>query len=127
MIKWKYQKIFLWLQHLHKERNVTSVVEMPTLVIIVLPEKLYAISVENHARACKSKSTSGSVAMVFNRSVMAKRSNIPQGLDQAATAVTIYGKCVNALVDSCSTESYISEKMAKELGQKIHPNSKVSK
>ena len=76
------------------------------------------------ARACKSKSISGSVAMVFKSSVMATRSNIPQGLDQAATAVTINGKCVNALVDSCSIESYISEKMAKELGLKIHPSSK---
>ena len=76
------------------------------------------------ACACKSKSTSGSVAMVFKSSVMATKSNIPQGLDQAATAVTINGKCVNALVDSCSTESYISEKMAKELGLKIHPSSK---
>ena len=79
---------------------------------------------EHFARACKSKSTSGSVAMVFKSSVMATKSNIPQGLDQAATAVTINGKCVNALVDSCSTESYISEKMAKELGLKIHPSSK---
>ena len=47
-----------------------------------------------------------------------------QGLSQAATSVTIVGQEISAFIDSCSTDSYISEKVAQKLKPKLHPTNK---
>ncbi|XP_064103977.1 uncharacterized protein LOC135213780 [Macrobrachium nipponense] len=76
------------------------------------------------ARVCQSKSTKASIATVFISHIMTTVTNVPHGLSQAATVVTVKGKKLSALIDSYSTESYISEKVVQELELKVHPSSK---
>lgn len=77
------------------------------------------------APVCKSsKPLSGSVATVFSSHVLATMTNVPNGPSHAATAVTIRGQKVSALMDSCSTDSYISEKVAQKLHLQVYPSSK---
>lgn len=81
------------------------------------------------ARVCKSgefksRVSSGLVATTFNSHILATLTNVPQGLSKAATFATINGRKVSALMDSCSTDSYIDEQVAQELGLEVHKTSK---
>lgn len=64
------------------------------------------------------------MAIVFNSHVLAIFFNVPQGLSQAATSATVNGRKVSAVMDLCSTDSYLSEAVVQELKLKMHPTSK---
>ena len=48
----------------------------------------------------------------------------PDSLKHAATSLILNDDVFNCLIDSCSSESYINEEIAKKLGLKVHKFSK---
>ena len=48
----------------------------------------------------------------------------PSGLSHAAVTVTINGHELTALVDSCSSDSFMSEDSVKQLGLEFQPSSR---
>ena len=74
-----------------------------------------------YARACQSKPL---LATVEDPHVLSMCTNVPRKLHSSATSVIINKIQLSALLDSCSTDSYISDRVARELKLEIHPSNK---
>ena len=68
----------------------------------------------HYACACQSKPLLATMA----------DPHVPQELHPSATSVIINKIQLSALLDSCSTDSYISDRVARELKLEIHPSNK---
>ena len=79
---------------------------------------------EGHfAKVCTSKSRSTAAAL-YKPSLLAITAAFPKNLSHAATKVMINGHCINALIDSCSSDSFINESTAHRLNLKMRPLNK---
>ena len=79
----------------------------------------------HYAKVCQSKASSGSAAAAYASHMLAVNSNIPDGLLHAASTAKIQDTIVEVLLDSCSTESFINENLARQLNLKIIPKEKA--
>lgn len=79
------------------------------------------------SKVCRLKlsaTNSGVAAVTYSQSILAMTTSYPPGLSYASGEVKINGKAASALFDSCSTESFISRKIAEDLKLKIYPVNK---
>ncbi len=74
----------------------------------------------HYAKVCRSKAST--VASIFSPSLCAIVASCPESLKQASVMISVGKKTLTALVDSGSSDSYISENMAKHLNLHIHPS-----
>lgn len=72
----------------------------------------------HYAKVCRSKAPT--VGSLF--SLYATVASCPDSLKQASVMVSVGKRILTALVDSGSSNSYISERMAKRLDLVIHPS-----
>ena len=82
------------------------------------------------AKVCLSKKKQNSVgttATLYSPTIcaMGMLAIFPPGLSHAAVTVTINGHELTALIDSCSSDSFISEDSVKQLGLEIQPSSRT--
>ena len=68
----------------------------------------------HYAKVCRSKG-SATVATIFKPSLCAMTAAVPGSLSRAAAHVYINGQQLSALVDSCSSESFISDEVVHKL------------
>lgn len=85
--------------------------------------------VGHYAKVCKSKQfkrTGGTAAIITTSkpSLLAITASYPSSLSQAAVKLNLNGQKLEALMDSCSSDSFISEKMATKLKLQIHSSTK---
>jgi hypothetical protein len=73
-----------------------------------------------YAKVCRSKAPT--VASIFSPPLCALVASCPESLKQESVMVSVGNKTLTALVDSGSSDSYISESMAKHLDLYIHPS-----
>ena len=76
----------------------------------------------HYAKVCKSKVNADPAASMFSPALCTITAACPESLIQASAKVSIGGTCLIALIDSGSSDSYISENMAKKLCLKLHPS-----
>ena len=74
----------------------------------------------HYAKVCRSKAST--VASIFSPSLCAIVASCPESLKQASVMISVGKKTLTALVDSGSSDSYISENMTKHLNLHIHPS-----
>ena len=74
----------------------------------------------HYAKVCKSRASPGSTASMFTPTLCSVTASCPKSLEHASIKVLINGTELTALVDSGSSESLISEIMAKKLCLKLH-------
>ena len=67
---------------------------------------------------CRSNATN---TMIHSAYISIDTKTVPVGLFHAATFVTVENKTLNALIDSCASENFISEKIVKLLSLKTFP------
>ena len=82
------------------------------------------------AKVCLSKkrqNSAGTTATLYSPAIcaMGMLAIFPPGLSHAAVTVTINGHELTALIDSCSSDSFISEDSVKQLGLEIQPSSRT--
>ena len=75
----------------------------------------------HYACACKSKSL---LATMVDPHVLTLYANVPRELRSCTTSLIINKIQQSALLDFCSTDSYISNRVAWELKLEIHPSNK---
>ena len=71
--------------------------------------------------ACRSKPLLATMADPY---VLTMCANVPWELHSSATTVIINKIQLSALLDSCSTDSYSNDRVARELKLEIHPSNK---
>ena len=81
------------------------------------------------AKVCLSKkrqNSTGTTATLYSPTICAMGilAIFPPSLSHAAVTVTINGHELTALIDSCSSDSFISEDSVKQLGLEIQPSSR---
>lgn len=76
------------------------------------------------SKVCMSKSTTSTTATMFKPALLAITAAFPQSLSHAAAVVSVNGHDLNALIDSCSSDSFISEDAARILKLKVFPANK---
>ena len=77
----------------------------------------------HYAKVCKSsKATTSTTASMFSPTLCTITAACPDSLMQASVKVSVCGNILTALLDSGSSDSFISESMAKQLHLKIHPS-----
>ena len=76
----------------------------------------------HYAKVCKSRASPGSTASMFTPTLCSVTASCPKSLEHASIKVLINGTELTALIDSGSSESFISEIMAKKLCLKLHPS-----
>ncbi len=74
----------------------------------------------HYVKVCRSKAST--VASIFSPSLCAIVASCLESLKQASVMISVGKKTLTALVDSGSSDSYISENMAKHLNLHIHPS-----
>ena len=75
----------------------------------------------------RHNSAAGTTATLYSPTIcaMGMLAIFPPGLSHAAVTVTINGHELTALIDSCSSNSFISEDSVKQLGLEIQPYSRT--
>ena len=81
------------------------------------------------SKVCKSKPTESiaaesTAATLYKPALLTIAAAFPPNLSHAAVRVIVNGHPLNALIDSCSSDSFISERIARNLQLEIHPASK---
>jgi hypothetical protein len=76
----------------------------------------------HYAKVCKSKAPAITTASMFTPTLCSIVASCPESLKQASVNVSIGGIELTALINSGSSESFISETMAKKLSLKLHPS-----
>ncbi|GAB1599994.1 uncharacterized protein LOC115215493, partial [Argonauta hians] len=72
-------------------------------------------------KMCRSLPTTNNATIHSASCISIDSTNIPVGLQHAATSVTVQSKTLNTLIDSGASENFICEKVAKSLSMKIFP------
>ncbi|XP_068205852.1 uncharacterized protein [Palaemon carinicauda] len=67
------------------------------------------------AKVCKSKVSGSTTATLYNPPLLTITATYPNNLSHAATNITVNGHSLKALVDSCSSDSFIREEVAQRL------------
>ncbi|XP_076052612.1 uncharacterized protein LOC143032026 [Oratosquilla oratoria] len=69
------------------------------------------------AKVCRSKgkTSDSTTATLYNPTLLTLAATFPKNLSHAATDITVNGHSLKALIDSCSSDSFISEKVAQKL------------
>ena len=75
----------------------------------------------HYACACRSKPL---LATMADPHVLTMCANVPRDLHSSATSVINNKIQLSALLDFCSTDSYISDRVAQDLKLEIHPSNK---
>ncbi|XP_068237219.1 uncharacterized protein [Palaemon carinicauda] len=75
------------------------------------------------AKVCKSKISGSTTATLYNPTLLAITATYPNNLSHAATNITVNGHSLKALVDSCSSDSFIREEVAQRLNLTVVPAS----
>ncbi|XP_068235485.1 uncharacterized protein [Palaemon carinicauda] len=75
------------------------------------------------AKVCKSKISGSTTATLYNPTLLAITATYPNNLSHAATNITVNGHSLKALVDSCSSDSFIREEVAQRLNLTVVPSS----
>ncbi|XP_068211794.1 uncharacterized protein [Palaemon carinicauda] len=75
------------------------------------------------AKVCKSKISGSITATLYNPTLLAITATYPNNLSHAATNITVNGHSLKALVDSCSSDSFIREEVAQRLNLTVVPAS----
>ncbi|XP_068235600.1 uncharacterized protein [Palaemon carinicauda] len=68
-------------------------------------------------------STGSTTATLYNPTLLAITATYPNNLSHAATNITVNGHSLKALVDSCSSDSFIREEVAQRLNLTVVPAS----
>lgn len=76
------------------------------------------------AKVCRSNASASTTATLYNPILLTTAATFPKNLSHAATLVTVNGHSLKALIDSCSSDSFISEKIAQKLKLAVIPVSK---
>ena len=76
----------------------------------------------HYGKVCMSKATSSTTASLFSPSICSITAACPKRLSHASVNVSVYGNTLSALIDSGSSDSFISQTVAEQLNQKIHPS-----
>ncbi|XP_076037194.1 uncharacterized protein LOC143022734 [Oratosquilla oratoria] len=78
------------------------------------------------AKVCRSKAktSDSTTATLYNPTLLTLAATFPKNLSHAATDITVNGHSLKALIDSCSSDSFISEKVAQKLKLTVVPASK---
>ena len=76
----------------------------------------------HYARVCKSKAPAITTASMFTPILCSIVASCPESLKQATVRVSIGRIELIALIDSGSSESFISETMARKLSLELHPS-----
>lgn len=76
------------------------------------------------AKVCRSKASESTIATLYNPTLLTLAATFPKNLSHAATDVTINGHSFKALIDSCSSDSFITEKVARKLKLTVVPANK---
>ena len=69
-----------------------------------------------------SKANASTTAAVFSPTICSITAACPNSLSQASVNVSVYGNTLSALIDSGSSDSFISQTVAEQLDLKIHPS-----
>ncbi|XP_068206259.1 uncharacterized protein [Palaemon carinicauda] len=75
------------------------------------------------AKVCKSKVSGSTAATLYNPTLLTITATYPNNLSHAATNITVNGHSYKALVDSCSSDSFIREEVAQRLKLTVVPAS----
>ena len=67
------------------------------------------------AKVCRSKMSESTVAALYSPTLLTIPATFPQNLSHAATHVTVNGHPLKALIDSCSSDSFIRQTVAQRL------------
>ncbi|XP_064083977.1 uncharacterized protein LOC135199749 [Macrobrachium nipponense] len=78
-------------------------------------------STGHFAKVCKSKASGSTTAALYNPSLLTIAATYPKNLSHAATNITVNGHSLKALIDSCSSDSFICEEIAQKLNLTIVP------
>ncbi|XP_064077645.1 uncharacterized protein LOC135195313 [Macrobrachium nipponense] len=73
------------------------------------------------AKVCKSKASGSTTAALYNPTLLTIAATYPKNLSHAATNITVNGHSLKALIDSCSSDSFIREEVAQKLNLTIVP------
>ncbi|XP_064117671.1 uncharacterized protein LOC135223096 [Macrobrachium nipponense] len=72
-------------------------------------------------QVCKSKASGRTTAALYNPTLLTIAATYPKNLSHAATNITVNGHSLKALIDSCSSGSFIHEEVAQKLSLTIVP------
>ncbi|XP_064080564.1 uncharacterized protein LOC135197423 [Macrobrachium nipponense] len=73
------------------------------------------------AKVCKSMASGSTTAALYNPTLLTIAATYPKNLSHAATNITVNGHSLKALIDSCSSDSFIREEVAQKLNLTIVP------
>ncbi|XP_064086095.1 uncharacterized protein LOC135201146 [Macrobrachium nipponense] len=73
------------------------------------------------AKVCRSKASGSTTAALYNPTLLTIAATYPKNLSHAATNITVNGHSLKALIDSCSSDSFIREELAQKLNLTIVP------
>ena len=76
----------------------------------------------HYGKVCMSKATSSTTASLFSPTICSITAACPKSLSHASVNVSVYGNTLSALIDSGSSDSFISQTVAEQLNLKIHPS-----
>ena len=76
----------------------------------------------HYGKVCMSKATSSTTASLFSPTICSITAACPNRLSHASVNVSVYGNTLSALIDSGSSDSFISQTVAEQLNLKIHPS-----
>jgi len=83
--------------------------------------------VGHFSKVCQSNAKSSTVSAVYSPTLCAITAACPPSLSHACIPVTIHGQQMDALIDSCSSDNFISENAFQKLKvEKFHSNRKIS-
>ena len=106
-------------------RNATSAVIPFTIEEVARHVMLHVETVEKKGhlgKVCMSEANASTTAAVFSPTICSITAACPNSLSQASVNVSVYGNTLSALIDSGSSDSFISQTVAEQLNLKIHPS-----
>ena len=76
----------------------------------------------HYGKVCMSKATSSTTASLFSTTICSITAACQKSMSHASVNVSVYGNSLSALIDSGSSDSFISQTVAEQLNLKIHPS-----
>ena len=110
---------------MHLRRNAISAVIPFTIEEVARHVIRYVITVEKRdimERYVCQKPLPSTTASLFSPTVCSITAACPKSLSHASVNVSVYGNTLSALIDSGSSDSFISQTVVEQLNLKIHPS-----